>query len=202
VRTEIPQICVRDCSCFWDSPGSNDLGSTPKTSERRGGGSEDNNSPASTLLASAGSLKIAIIRHPAANDCALVEGQALICRRRHQPRRMSTIMPRDRVLKTSNAPRTASSIVSTDSHPWTNAAAATSMALSSPSRQSAFLGQPKQGYPFQKKPVFALESFDRSRGAGGAYEYRRQPPDRALPTLDHRNACRERVRTSAGRANG
>ena len=57
-----------------------------------------------------------------------------------------------------------------------------------------FLDNPKQRYPFQKKPVFTVESLDRSRGAGGAYEYPGQPPDRAVPTLDHGNACRERVR--------
>ena len=87
MRTEIPQICVRDCSGFWASPGSNDLGSTPKTSERRGGGSEDNNSPASALLASAGSLKIAIIRQPCRKRLCASERSGLICRRRHQPRR-------------------------------------------------------------------------------------------------------------------
>jgi hypothetical protein len=48
VWTEIPQFCVRDCSCFWGSP-SND-GSFSKTSERLGSSSEANDSPASPLL--------------------------------------------------------------------------------------------------------------------------------------------------------
>src|SRR5262245_42399347 len=36
-----------------------------------------------------------------------------------------------------------------------------------------------------------------SWGAGGVYEYRRQPPHCAVPTLDDRNAGRETVGTAA-----
>src|SRR5262249_10450428 len=50
-----------------------------------------------------------------------------------------------------------------------------------------------RGIRFQKKPVFTVGSL----GAGGAYEYRRQPPHCAVPTLDYRNAGRETVRTAA-----
>ena len=65
--TEIPRICVRDCSCFWGSPSNDNLGSFPKASELLGCGSEDNVSPTSPLLA-----PIAIVRKSlaAANTCA------------------------------------------------------------------------------------------------------------------------------------
>ena len=50
--TEIPRICVRDCSCFWSSLSNDKLGSFPKASELLGCGSEHNDSPTSPLLAS------------------------------------------------------------------------------------------------------------------------------------------------------
>jgi hypothetical protein len=52
VWTEIPQICVRDCSCFWGSLSNDKLGSFPKASELLGRSSEHNDSPTSPLLAS------------------------------------------------------------------------------------------------------------------------------------------------------
>jgi hypothetical protein len=52
VWTEIPRICVRDCSCFWGSLSNDKLGSFPKASELLGCGSEDNDSAPSPLLAS------------------------------------------------------------------------------------------------------------------------------------------------------
>src|SRR5262249_26927333 len=54
-----------------------------------------------------------------------------------------------------------------------------------------------RGVRFQKKPVFTVGSLGSSWGAGGAYEYRRQPPHGAVPTLDDRNAGRETVGTAA-----
>jgi hypothetical protein len=49
-RSERTRICVRDCSCFWGSPGNG--GSSPKTSERLGCGRGGNDSPTGPLLAS------------------------------------------------------------------------------------------------------------------------------------------------------